>query len=155
MPTSPRTACVVLLLVQIWFSFEVSSGQSVKGNAQAPEQIALHEAEILVYLTPAAVETRLKGMDVGWEQSTDAKLNVNDYYFFWVYNATRTKEGSVTIGHYAVNKHTADMWNFMSGQRLDSKELEKVQSILRRAHRISDTLVARYRSPEFWAVKKQ
>ncbi len=93
-------------------------------------------------------------MDVGWEQSTDTKLNLDDYYFFWVYNATRVTGGSVTIGHYAVNKHTADIWDFMSGQRLDSKELERVQSILRRAHHISEGLVARYRPPEFWAAKK-
>ena len=54
------------------------------GSSPQPGLLALHEAEILIYLIPPAQAVRSQGMDVGWEQSPAKELNQADYFFFWV-----------------------------------------------------------------------
>ena len=51
-------------------------------------------------------------MDVGWELQTSPKLNQRDFYTYWVVNSKRPNvEGSVTVGYFSVNKHTAEVWD--------------------------------------------
>ena len=123
-----------------------SNGGAAKDNAATV--LELHEAEILIYVMPASTRTRADGFEVGWEQTTGPTLNQKDYYYFWVYNATRhNPNGSVTIGNFAVNKHTADVLDDDASPAvlLDSKELRGVQRILRRAHHIGQDQIKRYR----------
>ena len=111
-----------------------------------PEHVALHEAEILVYLLPQAHDIRNEGMEIGWELQTSPKLNQEDFYNFWVFNAKRKHvHGSVTVGYFSVNKHTADIVDAL-GKFVASPELEGVQRILREAHHIDDTTIKEYRS---------
>src|SRR5882672_8227397 len=74
--------------------------------------ITISEAEDLINLLPATKELRAEGMDVKWDVQAVPTMNNRDYYFFWIYNATAQKErdiGSISVGNYAVNKHTADV----------------------------------------------
>lgn len=143
--TNPKTKRVLVLLPLLvlpalaWKAF-----RSVPGEAQP---LAPHEAEILIYLMPEASALRSQRMDIGWEQTTSPDLNLRDFYFFWVYNSKRESSGSVTIGHFAVNKHTGDVWNAMTSKKIASAELAGVQRILRKAHRIDADLVKRHSSP--------
>lgn len=128
---------------------------AAQGFSQQPGLLALHEAEILIYLIPPAQAVRSEGMDVGWEQSSATALNQADYFFFWVYNSIREGTGSVTIGHYAVNKHTADVWDVVSDQMVESAELKGIQRILRKAHGIGEDAIRTYRMKPLWSQTEE
>ncbi len=109
---------------------------------QAPAAISVHEAEILIYLLPVAHQLRSEGMDVGWELQDQNRDHYpkGEYYVFWLVNNKRVSAGSTTIGYYAVNKHTGEIWNTDLDQLVSSSELEGVQKILRRAHGVDDKM---------------
>lgn len=112
-----------------------------------PDFISLEESEILILLLPQASELRRQGMDVGWELQTGPKFNQADFYTFWVVNSTRPGvEGSVTVGYFAVNKHSAEVWSLDKGEFVSSPEIEGVQRIVRRAHSIDEALIRQYHS---------
>src|SRR5208282_5971655 len=97
------------------------------------EEIATREAEILIYLLPQAQELRKQGMDIRWELQTSPKLNQRDFYTYWIVNSKRPNvEGSVTVGYFSVNKHTAEVWDNDNEKVVETGELQGVQRILRR-----------------------
>jgi hypothetical protein len=111
-----------------------------------PEQLAYHEAEILIYLLPVAKETRARGSDIIWERESSPRENQSDYFVFWVMNARPNPYGSSTIGYFAVNKHNADVRECGEDEMVvTSPEIEGVQKILRRAHHIDQGTVQKYR----------
>lgn len=88
---------------------------------------------------------------MGWEQNTGPALNHSDYYHFWVVHTLPT-EGSKTVGHYAVNKHTADVWiEVPEPEMVTSPLLEGIQRILRKAHHIETPTILKYRNRHVWA----
>ncbi len=110
-----------------------------------PSLITLHEAEILIYLIPEAHELRKQGMDVGWELETGSGMNQEDFYIFSVANVKRRRvHGSAGVGFFAVNKHTADVWDAVAGELVTSSELEGVQRILRKAHLVDSATISKY-----------
>lgn len=123
------------------------SGQPSRTQSSQPEMLSLTDAEILIYLLPEARETRKNGMDIGWEIETQPKLNSADFYNFWVVNKERQGHmGSVTIGYFSVNKHTADIWDRVSDKLINpDEELLGVQRILREGYHIDAQVIARYR----------
>lgn len=110
--------------------------------------LSLTESEILIYLLPEARQTRNNGMDIGWELETGPPQKTTDFYNFWVVNNERKGHiGSVTIGYFSVNKHTADVWNQVSGKLISSdEELQGIQKILRQGHHIDAQTLERYHS---------
>jgi len=116
-------------------------------STRKPDLINIEEAEILIFLLPQAAELRRQGMDVGWELQTGPKLNQADFYTFWVVNSSRPHvEGSVTVGYFGVNKHSAEVWSLDKGEFVSAPEIGGVQRIIRRAHSIDDALVRKYHS---------
>jgi hypothetical protein len=117
-----------------------------------PEQLAYHDAEILIYLLPVAKETRARGSDIAWERESNPSLNQDDYFVFWVMNARPNPYGSSTIGYFAVNKHNADVRDCGGdqpaggGPPVTAPEIEGVQKILREALHIDQGTVLKYRS---------
>ena len=109
-------------------------------------ELSLSEAEILVYLLPVAHKLREEQMDVGWELQRGSKWNEKDFYVFWVVNPKRVVEGSNTVGYFAVNKHTADIWDDWAEAFVTSTEIEGVQRILRKAHCIDDRVLSEFGS---------
>lgn len=136
-----------LLLIVVFCSFApVLDANNHVVTAQSATEITLEEAEILIYLLPAAQTTRSQGMDIGWELQTSSKLDQNDFYVFWVVNNKRQNvHGSNTIGYYGVNKHTADIWSMDQGEFVSATELDGVQALVRRAHSITETVIQKYR----------
>jgi len=88
-------------------------------------------------------------MDVGFEEDSTSDNNQKDYYYFYVYNPKRQDAPNATIGHFAVNKHTADVWNVTTSEMVTSTELAGIQRIVRRAHHIDQSTIERYRSAPF------
>jgi len=120
--------------------------------------VTIVEAEGLINLLPVVKELRAKGMDVKWDVQSVPTMNNTDYYFFWIYNATAQKArdiGSISVGNYAVNKHTADVrvWQVShdvsygdDGVLVTTNELERLQEELRAKQRIDSTAIQQYRS---------
>jgi len=137
----------------------VSESQGVDRDANLSPTLTIEEAESLLNLLPITLELRAKGMDVRWDrQQAVSYLNNRDYYFFWIYNATAQKErdiGSISVGNYAVNKHTADVrvWNVSpetyygdDGALIVASEIERLQEDLREKHGFNTTSIQEYRS---------
>jgi len=130
----------------------------IDGDENVPATITSTEAEELIGLLPVTKELRAKGMDVKWDVQAVPTMNNQDYYFFWIYNVNAQKErdiGSISVGNYAVNKHTADVraWQVShdvsygdDGVLVTSNELERLQEELRKRHGIDSTVIQRYRS---------
>lgn len=122
----------------------------VSGWAQASSEattVTPTEARILIYVCPAAAAERQKGYDIAMEQQTSMKLDQMNYYYFWVYNATRQQSsGSVTVGYYAVNKHTGQVWNIDDNNEATSRLLKGVQAIIRKSHHIDKATIEEYSS---------
>jgi hypothetical protein len=123
-----------------------------KGNDAAADAtpVTLAEAEIEIYLLPVGEAERQKGLDIAMEAQTSAQLNQADYHYFWVYNVKRKQsDGSVTIGYYAVNKHTAEVWDTDEKKQISSKLVLGIQRILRESHHIDEAAMEKYRSRPF------
>jgi hypothetical protein len=134
--------------VLLFTSCMASSATTLPSKPQISraEQISYTDAEILVYLLPQAQELRRQGMDIGWELQTSPALNQTNFYIFWVVNSKRPKvEGSVTVGYFAVNKHTADVWDQGLEEFVVSPDVAAVQSILRRGHHIGAETISSFR----------
>src|SRR5690242_11186417 len=141
---SMKTFCLLFVLVSLAAS--QSASQSVHA-AVPPELIPLQEAEILIYLLPQAKELRNQGMDVGWELEPGNRLDKEDFYTFWVVNSKRPNvEGSVTVGYFSVNKHTAVIWDDDTGKTVSATELAGIQRILRQAHHIDQSILQKFSS---------
>ena len=139
-----RTRKAIGFPLFIVMGFLLSVGPSNSGG-RPPEEIALHEAEILIYMLPDSIKIRSEGMEIGWEIHDAEEFNQKDFYVFWVYNAKRRDAGSVTVGHFAVNKHTADVWEFGSDTLVKARELDAIQKILRKGHNIDQQTIEKYR----------
>ena len=112
--------------------------------------LSLAEAKILVVASPVGQDLQKENMDIGFELQDSSQLNQADYYYFWVYNSKRANPaGSVTIGYYAVNKHTADLWDIDTRRIISGKLLESIQRIIREAHGIDSAIIKHYRTSRF------
>lgn len=158
--------CLAVLICCPLFSTEASAFASgVLSRAAGADRdenlsptITIDEAKSLMNLLPVVEELRAKGMDVKWEVQAIGTMNNKDYYFFWIYNATAQKErdiGSISVGNYAVNKHTADVraWQVShdvsfgdDGVLVTQNELERLQEELRKKHGITPASIQEYRS---------
>jgi len=124
--------------------------------------IAKHEAEIIVYLLPAAREVRSKyakeHVRAGWELQHDSGKSQQDYYSFRLFAVGKhVTGGSGLLGYYTVNGYTVDVWDESSEdkpQLVEDDELSGVQRILRQAHNIGPEEIAKYRNAPFLTEAK-
>lgn len=149
-PLSFTRACALV-------SGVVSSNADADGDTNLSPTITIEEAADLIDLLPVTKELRAKGMVVKWDVQAVTTMNNKVYYFFWIYNVTAQKQGdigSISVGNYAVNKHTADVrvWQVShdvfhgdDGVLVTAKELERLQEELRKKHGINSTSIQEYR----------
>jgi len=124
-------------------------GQPVQAGGNTTTLTAT-EARVLVYISPVGEKLRASGLDIAMEQQTSPQLNQANYYYFWVYNAKRRQSaGSVTIGYYAVNKHTGQIWDTDEKKEISSKLVRGVQAIIRRSHHIDEATTEKYANRPF------
>jgi hypothetical protein len=147
---------LVSLAVAIWFAN--ASAQGVDRDANLSPTITTAEAGDLINSLPAVKELHAKGMDVKWDLRAIPNMNNTDFYFFWVYNVTAQKKGdisSISVGNYAVNKHSGDVqaWSVSQdvfhgddGAPVITNELRQLQDELRKKHGIDSRLIEESRS---------
>lgn len=124
-------------------------GDSVQASGDTTALTAA-EARILVYISPVGQRERENGLDIAMELQRSAQLNQADYYYFWVYNSKRQQSsGSVTIGYYAVNKHTGQVWDTDDKKEISSRLMQGVQSIIRESHHIDEATMEKYGNRPF------
>lgn len=144
------------LFTNLAFGDELADGTVNRDENPSPT-ITISEAKDLINMLPATKELRGKGMEVKGDVQAAPTMNNTDYYFFWIYNVTAQKErdiGSISVGNYAVNKHTADIrvWQVSNdtsygddGVLVTTKELERLQEELRKKHGIDFSSIQEYR----------
>jgi hypothetical protein len=118
-------------------------------HGSLPQSITGTEAAILVNLVPVVTDLRSKGAMVDWEYQSNIdipEINARDYDFFLFYKGSAKAKGSAVIGRFAVNMHTADVWDVNSKQMVRSREIDDVQTVLRREHSITAWWVEQYRN---------
>ena len=135
---------LALLILAVLFLATDGSGATEK-TATLSET----DAKILVYVSPVGERLRASGSDIAMEQQTSAQLNQADYYYFWVYDAKRQSNGSVTIGYYAVNKYTGDVWDTVEKRKLSGEVLLGVQKIVQQSHHIDEDTMRHHRNKPF------
>ncbi len=155
-----RVVSSLVLVSLCSFVTNLAFGQkraAIDGEKNVSATITSAEAEELIKLLPVTKELRAKGMDVKWDVQTVPTMNNKLYYFFWIYNVTAQKArdiGSISVGNYAVNKHTADVpvWHVSDevsygydGVLVTTNELEQLQEELRKKHGIDSTSIQEYR----------
>jgi hypothetical protein len=114
---------IFLLAVQVQFtSTPVPAGLQSRATSCRAIELTEHDAEILVYLLPASV-TRNGGGKVDWELQPNPGLNQNYFSVFYVYDLSAPDSGSPTIGYFAINKHTAEVWNMSAEGSIQSEDL--------------------------------
>jgi hypothetical protein len=148
MKTKMRITLIASLLLGYcaWGNHGNLQNAPTTADSCRPSELKKYEAEILIYLTPEASEARKAGEKVSWELQSSVKLNQNDFFVFYLYNVGAPESSSPTIGYFAVNKHTAEVWNMNSKELLHSAELLSVGEIFRRGHCIDEQTVRSYSS---------
>jgi hypothetical protein len=134
-----------------------ASAQSNDRDSSPSPTVTSAEASDLISVLPVVRELRAKGMEVEWDSRPVPDMNNATYYFFWVCNATAQKQhdiASISVGNYAVNKHTADVrvWTVSpevfhgdDGTLITSNELERLQAEIRNKHGVDATLIQEQR----------
>lgn len=140
---------MLVTVFALFMTFDSVTADSATILSDAQE-ISLTEAKILLYVSPIGEKVRAEGYDIAMERQTSDKLNQADYYIFWVYNDERPSHGSVTIGYFAVNKHTAQVWDTVEDKQLSGKLLLGVQKMIREWHHIDEATIKKYNSSPFW-----
>jgi hypothetical protein len=107
-------------------------------------ELTQSDAEILIYLLPQSAAVREKGNVVGWDLQTNPRLNQKDFFNFYLYDVNAPDSGSPTVGYFAVNKRTAEIWDANSLVLVDSRDLREIQKILRKGHCVSSETVKEF-----------
>lgn len=134
-----RLAAALIVLVAL--AWPLGTARPKTGAPTRATRLTFGEAQVLVYLTPAAAQVRSSpGCDVDWELQRIAR----PFWVFWVLDSCAGRNQSPTVGYYAVNSRTAQVWDAGLADLVSSRELDRVEGILRRAHHIGRRVLAQY-----------
>ena len=115
--------------------------------AEKPKPLSTRDAEWLLHSVPAAVELQQQGFNLGRELQTSSAFNQRDWFIFWAYNATRKCDGcSVTVGHFAVNRHTGEVFDMDLNSFVATPQLAAAQKMLRDKRRITQEVIRKHQS---------
>jgi hypothetical protein len=83
-----------------------------------------------------------------------------NWFYFSAYNysawerAAKTRPenmpGSTLIGHFAVNRQTAEVWDSVLGQLIETPELLYIQRLLREAHGCDEQCLEQWKNRSSW-----
>jgi len=114
-----------------------------RGDAVArklPEEQATNL--LRTYLRGEGYDTKGARLDIERGQDPDKKAH-SDFYLYSVY--VDTPQRLVTIGSYAVDVRTADIWDRMACTRVESSSIASLQEQIREASGLSPSELKRLR----------
>jgi hypothetical protein len=134
----------------VLISIVIMNGQHVDQvtAGQSATRLAAYEAEILVFELPQCREVRDRGLEITLSEDKYTSLNLEDFYHFSVYSDDPKAAGSSLVGRFSVNRFTAEVWNRVTAARIQSRDLEGLQRILRNAHNIDMSTIERFGNRE-------
>lgn len=128
---------VILAAVILMFPLE-------HGKASSPATtVDRAEAEALVALVPEVKDSIADGHDVQFAPSDTVNFNTEAYFGFYVTIPNPISSG--IIGRYAVNKRTADLWDWDLSAWVCSPAIDERQAKIRQKHNITAEVIDRYR----------
>ena len=140
-----KFAVILLALLAPMLAFEPAGWAHAQSSAKNSPLITREEAEILIYVMPDAEAERKAGKDVAWTPEVNKQYDLANFYYFWVVGAGQRKEpGSITVGYFAVNKHTGDMWETVNTEHITGPQLSGVQKIIREHHNITAAVLKEF-----------
>lgn len=143
--TRLRPLVIPLALVATMLAFEPPVWAQPRSSAQAATLLTEEEAEILIYVMPDSQAERKAGKDVAWTPETNNEYDLANFYYFWVVGTGERKApGSITVGYFAVNKHTGDVWEAVNTEHLAGPQLLGVQRIIRKHHNVSTAVLREF-----------
>jgi hypothetical protein len=89
-------------------------------------RLAQAKSIVATYLKSQGYDVKSKHFEL---DSKASNANLSEYFLFYAYYDTLTRLNS--IGSYAVNKRTAELWERLSCQRVSSQPLAQLQNALR------------------------
>jgi hypothetical protein len=141
MPTSitARPIAVTAILAAVILMLAVEPGE-----ASSPATgVDRAEAEALVALVPEVKDLIAEGHDVQFAPSETSHFNAEAYFGFYVWIPNPVSSG--IIGRYAVNKRTADLWDWMLSAWVCSPAIDERQAEIRQEHSITAEVIDQYR----------
>ena len=139
--------CIFLWLIQVQpGSTPLTERQQRKTTPCQPSELSKYDAEILLCLLPASMTLRHNGRRVAWEEQTSSAKNQKDFYVFYVYDVSAPDNSSPTVGYFAINKHTAEVWDMGAVDFVQSNDLLAVQRIMRDSHCVDEKTLKTYTS---------
>lgn len=96
----------------------------------------------MIYVMPDAQAERKSGKDITWTLLMNPEYDLKNFYYFWVVGSReRDYPRSNTVGYFAVNKKTGDVWEVVNMEHITSPQLAGVQKIIRKHHDISEAVL--------------
>jgi hypothetical protein len=119
---SAHIICCTIVALAVCCSATVHADQLESASVL---RLAQAKSIVLTYLKSQGYEVKSKH----FELDSKASNNLSEYFLFYAYFDTPTRLSS--IGSYAVNKRTAELWERLSCKRLSSQPLAQLQNALR------------------------
>lgn len=122
-------------IVHVCLLFCFLAGGSLLRAADGAQQITREQAESLVkkWLTGAGYPTRSQRFIL------DADPDRADFPTFYFFSASYVQEQSApTLGHFAINRRTAELWDWELCKKLSTPSLRVSQSSLRKKIGLTD-----------------
>lgn len=130
---------IVMILVLLLAGCNYLSAQVIR--ACSPSRLTDDDAQILLYVTPAAVAVRRVGTDVDIQRSRPTPQFPADDFFVAALVSQKPTDQSVLgngiLGYYAVDKRTGEVESTGDFRPVKGKELGRVQVWLRHSHCIT------------------
>lgn len=132
----------VIRTAPLLLAFTLGSGiQSFARAAQpCPANLRLSddEAQILLYMTPAAIDARNAGTDVDIERSESTQeYPAADFFAATLVSQERTRNsvlGNGVLGVFVVDRRTGEVQSMGNFKAVKGKELDRVRGWLIHAH---------------------
>jgi hypothetical protein len=120
------------------------SASSEAATARKSFPLREWEAKTLVFLAPDVQRAVRAGFEIGFGPQSGPHLNTESFFVDRTIGECDNPSG--LIGTYAVNRYTAEVIDFGLDVVVHSRDLDAVQSALRRAHRIGAAVIAAHRN---------
>ena len=134
-----KTKVVALLLIVVGVGCFDSLSRA--GSSPGSTLLAPFESEILIAILPSVVDLRKTRSDVRWLAGSGTPSD--DCVSFRAYFAD-THSPSNLVGNFRVNRHTAQVFDLGTRNEVKSKDLEAIQAILQREHRVTRADLDKY-----------
>ena len=127
----------MLLIISLFGYF-----QHFSFHNKSLKKITISDAIMLLYLVPNARKLQKSGIPINIILQNDRNFDLHDFYYVQVLSPNTCNDGcSNLIGHYAVNRYTGEIWQYVTGVHLSSPLIIGEQKTLQNYYHISQHII--------------